>query len=500
MPAIPHIGFKGAKKAQADRTERDCIFTDMKYFFFLSITLLLSVSGRTQSDTDIQQWANQTDLLSAQTGFLAIDAETGERLAGFQENKAMIPASLLKLFTTIAALESAGPDQKFKTVLAYRGSVDPVGVLHGDLILTGQGDPSLGSAHLNLDPKAVVQRMASSLSSAGITKVNGSFIVDESGFLPVIPGTWSWEDLTNYYAAIPHAVNYMDNEFTITFETFEAGKPARIVSVAPEIPGLKLTSQIVSANISGDQSYCFGHPLQNEITVQGMLPQNRKSFRVRGAIPQPGQFLAAQIIDAAKIEVRGEIMVNHQSEASLQPKTELLTLWSPPLKELIKPVNTRSVNLYAEALANIFAVESYQHSVGSDWLQSYWEKRLGNSTAGLNIKDGSGLSHFNTVTPTQLIEVLKAGYSGTHRESFMESLPVAGRSGTLVRFGAGSVLEGNLRAKSGYMTGSRGYAGFMKLQSGRTAALVILVNHYSISASLMRQRMEQLLIEFQQNN
>lgn len=467
----------------------------ISFLFLIGTTLS---AQETSSFTKIlQDFGNDSDLRAASVSFCAIDLSDGRVIGELNDGKARIPASMMKLSTAIASLETWGANHTFRTELLYSGVIDDQGVLQGDLYIVGSGDPSFGSSRLGPPPEKLVADFAEAIHEAGIREISGNVIVDESNFTPRVPGTWSWEDLTNYYAAIPQSINFMDNQFEVTFRTGAVGEPATLLSISPKVPGLLVTHEVVAANISNDQTFCFGHPQQNEIVVQGRLPANRSSYTIKGAIPQPGLYFASEVMLAARakeIELSGEIEIRQKQPNVPQQNRQLIyTHTSPPLHQIVREMNRRSINLYAEALIAIMGLEKGEKN-GPEAMNDFWQKILPDGGRGMIIKDGSGLSHYNTITARQLAEMLRFGYSGENRSWLLASLPVSGKSGSLYNFGKGTYLDGNLRAKSGYMTGNRGYAGFLKLQSGREIAFALMVNHYDISAVEMRRKIEKVLL------
>ncbi len=483
-----------------------CIFAAMRNLCF-KVFILVVLCGCSNyafgqqkgSFTEIlEKWSADEDLKSASVAFCAIDLKSGALIEGFNAHKAMIPASLMKIPTTIAALDILDPEFRFSTTFSYRGFIDENRVLHGDLLIEGSGDPTFGSSQLGERADWLIARFAESIKRLGISEVAGNVIVADELINPEARGTWSWEDLSNYYAAVPRQLNFLENQFTMVFRTTGVGIPIELMSVTPTISDLKIAVKAEGAEISGDQSYCFGHPLKNEIEVRGRLPVNKSSFAVKGAIPKPGEVFAKNVMEAAvRLGViwNGQIVVGDSQNNAPETSDLLISYDSPPLSEIVVATNLRSVNLFAEALVEVLGSRSQSDQTGIEVLQEYWSLKLPSGSRGMNLKDGSGLSHYNTLTAKQLTEMLREVYNSENRSYFEESLPVSGKSGTLRRLGSGTILENNLRAKSGYMSGSRGYAGYLNLSSGRKIAFAVMVNHYDISAGSMRAKLENLLVE-----
>lgn len=444
----------------------------------------------------VEKWSNDPDLREASVSVFAADLKSKRILIDLNGEKARIPASLMKISTTAVALNVLGPEFTMETSLWYTGFIDESGVLHGDVVLSGEGDPTFGSLRLGQKPDWLIARFAESLKRLGIRKVLGNVLVETDSKSYWIPGSWSWEDLANYYAATPRNINFLDNQFTMAFTTGKPGEPAELVSVTPEIPGLIVHNQVIAADISGDQSFCYGHPEQNFIEVKGKLPANRAVYSVKGAIPQPAMLFAHTVIKAANnigVEWEGEVMEHQASAEKVNDRNLLMSYTSPPLKDIVNETNQHSVNLYAEALLALLGKSKNDDTaMGPEAVKEFWKSQL-DEIAGMRVQDGSGLSNSNTLTARQLVQMLQFMHEGAHREIWLESIPRAG-TGTLRNFGTGTVLANSMQAKSGYLTGNRGYAGYMNLKSGRKIAFAVMANHYDISAAAMRKKIEELLV------
>jgi D-alanyl-D-alanine carboxypeptidase/D-alanyl-D-alanine-endopeptidase (penicillin-binding protein 4) len=109
--------------------------------------------------------------------------------------------------------------------------------------------------------------------------------------------------------------------------------------------------------------------------------------------------------------------------------------------------------------------------------------------------DGSGLSRANTITPKLQAEILNNLFHDVlHYEAFHNSLPIAGKNGSMTNLCKGTFAENNLRAKTGYINRARGYCGYVKTKSGKTLAFSILVNNYDCSAKDMKLKLEKFMV------
>lgn len=466
-----------------------------KSFFALCLILMFARLSEAQIQTHLNELANDSRLQSATVAFCLADVKTGEILLQQNAYKAVIPASLMKISTTIAALEVLGSNGVFTTHIYSLGEIKDE-ILYGDLLVEGGGDPTLGSAFFK-NSVSIESLVIESLKSKGVKSITGSLWIDERYFNNDVPATWSWEDISNYYASPARSLNYKDNTVELHFKTGPKGTLAQLISMHPKVPSLMVESQVLAADISSDEAYCFAAPDDFKMVVKGSLPANRAHYSVKAALPEPGLFLGHLLTESfqkAGIDFKGFIKkLEDDSPLKNQNKALICQMKSSSVKEIVQITNRNSVNLFAETLAKQTSEKLSPDSQNPyKQLNAFWKNKI-SSSDGLNIKDGSGLSHYNTITAAQICEMLIYASNAHYAVDFRSSLPAAGKDGTLRNFGKGTSLENNLIAKSGYMTGSRGYAGYMRLKSGQDVAVALMVNNYSISAGEMRKMLESFL-------
>jgi D-alanyl-D-alanine carboxypeptidase/D-alanyl-D-alanine-endopeptidase (penicillin-binding protein 4) len=479
--------------------------------FCLLISILLIIYGcesyqekvNSQKEPDskiITNFLSQPTLANASIGIFAIDLNSGETLLEYNPNLSLVPASSLKIVSSAATLETFGPDYRFKTILAYSGKISEAKTLDGDLVILGGGDPAFLSPLFNDHYKKVLNDMVQEIKNSGIRWVNGNIIGDGSYFgQPQIADTWIWEDIGNYYGSPAYGLNIYDNTYTISFETKSAGSPAKIISITPPLPGIEFENFVTAANNSRDNAYIFGSYLSDKRIIKGTIPQNRKAFAIKGSMPDPALLAANQLLSELK---KNGVGVNGAAKSNYieQKKNNFLTLLeidSPPLSEIIFQLNMKSINLYAENLLLHLATtytENCTVDAGCNALSEFW-KSAGMEMSGLHIEDGSGLSRANSITAEQLVHVLQFMKTNSkNSESFIRSLPVAGESGSLKSFGKGTILEGNLKAKSGYMSRVMNYTGYLTTASGRELAFAVMVNNYNCSNTEMRDMLKEFFL------
>lgn len=440
------------------------------------------------------------DLKHASVGFYAQKVKTGEVLLEHNPDLSLIPASIQKNVTTAAALGTFGSTHKFKTILQYDGMIDSIGILNGNIYIKGGGDPSLGSVYFcgSEGQMSFLKEWEKAVNNLGIKKIDGAIIGDDQIFSSdLIPSTWSWGDIGNYYGSGTCGLSAFDNSYEVELESAGvSGELTVVKSIHPNIQYLEFQNEIMSGDVQGDNSSIFGSPYGSERLAKGYIPINQKAFKIKGSIPNPA-LLVAILFD--------ETLRNSGIEISSVPKSiglsdtrvrkDIYSQYSPALDSIVYWTNLKSINSYAESLINHLGLK-YKNSgetmAGAQALKEYWQMK-GIDTEGMFLADGSGLSRANGLTSRQMTNILVNIYGNEEFNSFYNSLPIAGKSGSLANMCKGTYAEGNLRAKSGYMSRVRSYAGYVKNRKGDLIAFTIIVNNYSCSASVMKQKIEKVL-------
>jgi len=451
----------------------------------------------------VDDFISDPSLLSASVGILISDAETGEVIASYHPDKSLVPASTQKLLISSAALEFLGSTQIFRTGLAHSGNVGKNGVLNGDIIIIGSGDPALGSERFNSHYGDIMERLITAISQAGITEINGNILADASIFgRPQIPDTWIWEDIGNYYGSPAFGLNIFDNTYRLTFSSGTPGGPTQVIDIEPVLPGITFQNAVTAAPNNRDNAYIFGSYMSPVREIRGTIPAKCDRFTIKGSIPKPPLQLAAMLterLNGKGIKVKEEHgVIWHEKDS--RKSTTMLEIQSPPLAEIVRLLNQKSINLYAEALLLHLAREKgLKVSVenGCKELTKFWSSK-GMDTIGLFLHDASGLSRANGISPAQLGFVLEYMKNhGAEKGAFLASLPASGISGSLKSFAP--ELPGKFRAKSGYMSRVLNYAGYLESSSGRNLTVVLMVNNHTCSGREMRELWEALVEEVYRN-
>lgn len=476
-------------------------------FVVLLILGFIGLKAQTTANlkAELNNLLQDADLKNASISFIAIDLTTKQIVGELNPIQSVVPASVTKLITTATALELLGANFQFTTSLYYNGTIDSITkTLNGNIIIKGGGDPALGSNRYEKHYGNFMSDWANAIKALGIDSINGKVIGDASYFNEqMIPSTWIWGDVGNYYGAGPSGLSIYENTCTIDFVSgSNSGDSTYISCVKPFIPNLEIENLVKSKNTNKDESYFFGGPYQNNKMVKGGIPLNRKDFSVKSSLPDPAFLASYELI--MELTKNGVVVAQQNSTARMEKNTEniklgtLITeLKSPKLIDLIKLTNFYSINLYAEHFMNQIGVTRYgsgDTESSTRATQDFW-KQKGIDVSGMYLNDGSGLSRFNSYSAKHLVDVLTYMKTSKNFEQFHSSLPVLGKSGTVRSLGINSAAEGNIRAKSGYMSRVRSYAGYCNTSSNKEVAFAFIVNNYNCSPTDMKKKMEKIMIK-----
>ena len=488
------------------------LFIFFTLLIFSKIQLLSQVSNEVQKPINfVQKYADEmmlkSSLKQAAFSFYVKDMNTGALVADYNGQMSIPSASTMKLVTTATATQYLGRGYRFKTRIAYSGTLDTItGVLDGDLYIIGGGDPTLGSKYFNKEGHArdFLYEWADSIKSYGIKGINGRIIADASKFsYNGVPSGWVWGDLGNYYGAGPSGLTIFDNMCKLEFKTgANPGDSTEITCINPFIPGLKVQNSVISADSKKDNAYVYGAPYSLDWFVQGSLPKNREDFQVKASIPDPEYLMAIELNYAlAEIGIptayapttNREIRKN---EIYTKPSTtEVLVHSSPSLGAIINITNQRSINLFAEHILCAISLKKSGYGSthnGALYCMSYWKSKVG---TGLFMTDGSGLSRSNAVSAKFLVGMLQYMHKSKSASKFKASLAIAGKKGTMANIGRGTTAQGRVYGKSGTMTRIKSYAGYVDTQSGKKLAYAMIINNHSCSNSQIKKYFQYLMVK-----
>lgn len=475
----------------------------MKQFiliFFLIFITFSSIASDQGLKSDISDFIKSPNIDNASVSIQVTESITGKTILSSYPQLCLTPASTLKLITSATALELLGSNYTFKTIVWTDGTISN-GTLSGNMIITGGGDPTLGSLYFNKneDRKKFISEWAHSIKRSGIDTITGDIIVDPFIYSDQdIPRTWIWEDIGNYYGAAAKGIALFDNTFELIFNTSDTvGGKTEIIKSIPKIPGLTLNNEVVSSSESKDNAYIFGSPYDNYRVVKGTLPTGKKGFPVKASIPDPALLLAHEVkimMTDSLIKVYGNPEVSKQIDITKIDDNKKIIEWnSPTLSEIIEKLNHESINLYAEHLLKHIGLKVKGKGTTSDGITSikeYWSSK-GINTENLFMADGSGLSRFNAVTAECIVDILNyMRQKSQWYSSFLKSIPVTGQQGTQKYYFQESLLNGKAHLKTGSMTRVGSIAGYMTTKSGKEVSVAIIINNYKGTSADIKKLIE----------
>ena len=435
----------------------------------------------------------QNNLKGASIGFVVTDLETEKMLVSQNAESNLIPASVSKLITTATALELLGADFRFETTLQYDGTLLN-GVLNGNLYIYGGGDPTLGSKFYEND---FLAEWCNVLKINGITQITGAIIANTEIFdNKPLPSGYPLIDIGNWYATGTYALSVFDNIINVYFQSGAAGTKPKITKISPQINNLQIENNLISKKGVGDCAIFSGFPYENKRKVDGSIEANRTDFLVRADMPNPPSVLVDTFTNYL---IANGIIVGKNILDTLYPtkKNLLYAHFSPPLSEIIKNVNHRSNNMFAEHIFKFLSTQnSKQASVAAsvELTKKFWEEN-GLDVSKFSITDGCGLSPNSKISAQFINDLLVFMYKKSENSAvFFESLPIAGQSGTITKLLKNTALEGKAHLKSGSISKVQCYAGYIVLDT-KTYAVTILVNNFSTSRTAVRKEIEKMLLE-----
>jgi D-alanyl-D-alanine carboxypeptidase/D-alanyl-D-alanine-endopeptidase (penicillin-binding protein 4) len=434
------------------------------------ITPVLSVSN-----LKIDFPVSRPEFKTANISISVDDLKSSKKIYSYRSEKLTVPASTMKVITTATALEMLGPDFRYKTKLAIQGEVEN-GVLNGNIIIIGSGDPTLGSSRMGNEN--FLNEWVGAVRNAGINKISGKILTDESCFDDEGVNTaWTWEDIGNYFAPGIYGIAYKDNTLKVKFNTSEPGRIATITGTDPVIKELQIHNYLISSEINFDSAWFFGAPKQNIRYVRGAIPMHKTNYVVKADIPDPGALLMNDFTE--RLQKSGIIIQNMEIKLSRNPQI-IHTHQSPTLSELITESNRHSNNFYTEQIFKSLSMNNCKpanNNLSVAVIRNFWKSK-GLDISQLYQKDGSGLSPQNVVSADFLNSLMIWMYKNSkYKNEFINSLSVSGKTGTLSGMFIHTPLEGKVYGKSGTISKVRCYTGYI-ITEKKEFAFTVMVNQF----------------------
>src|SRR5216684_1868122 len=425
-------------------------------------------------------------------GLLIEDAESGETLYEQNADKYFVPASNMKLFTTALALAKLGPDYRFHTTLETPGTISSEGVLRGDLVLVGQGDPNLSNRKFPYElkeefdgpPEKGLVELADALVAKGVKEISGDVVGDDSYFpRERYPNGWEIDDMVWEYGAAISSIVVDDNTVTLLLTPGEgAGSPVQAV-VTPGTPDFTVKNEVITAAEGAPPDLTLTRePGANLVVVRGRLPAKSTPRKLVLAIEEPAQHAAAtlkRLLEERGIKIGGIARTRHDPSGPASDPAVLAEHVSVPLGDAVKLVNKISQNLHTEVLLRTVARQNGVWGTPDDLMRTPADfyAAAGIAPGDVIQTDASGLSRHDLVTPRAIVALLAFAQKQTWFVPYYESLPVAGGDGTLEDRMKSTPAAGRVHAKTGSVEHVRTLSGFAETLSGRRLIFSFLSNN-----------------------
>lgn len=444
-------------------------------------------------------------------GLHVVDGATNTVLFSLNEAEPLKPASCNKLLTTAAGLSLLGPDYRFVTSIYARGTVNN-GTLQGDLIVRGGGDPTI-SARFESDKRdttAIFRRWADALTSAGIRRISGDIVADDSFFdSEYYHPAWPGSERGEWYSAEVSALAFNDNCIDISWSSRN--------KVPGDLAGFRLNPVTNYVQINNNvRVLAKGRPTEryyerpavlNDLLCTGSLTVDVS--KDDSAAVHDGALFAVtvlrDVLTSQGISVGGRARKDNTALTSGPPSTMLFEHRSPPLSEVVNVINRNSQNFYAECLLKTLGKvirNEGSFSAGAAVVQDFVTS-AGIFSQGHQMVDGSGLSHRNRVSPRQLVELIRYMDQSPVREAWRDSLPIGQTRGSLrTRFNATTeslALAPRIFGKTGTISRVRSLSGMIDLPGRAPLYYSIMLNGYQVREAQALALIDDLAVTLARN-
>jgi len=407
-------------------------------------------------------------LSNGRLGVVVKSLTTDELIFQYNPDKLFVPASNVKVLTSVTALSILKPDYRFKTVF-YSGGDVTQGVIHGGLYIKGYGDPTLSTQYL--------ETIAEEFKSLGVKEIKGGIIVDDSYFDNVRYGKgWKEKWKGDVFSPPISALSLNYNTFYIKVYPSKPGR-IPIVALEPKGTNVNVINKAITTNKGGRLTAVW---LEGGKTIKldGSISRRTPSYTLEITTRNPTLYAGSafkRILDDAGIRVEGYVTVGVVPDWA----GVLYTHFSDPLYLIIAEFNKNSVNIIGENIVKTLGATI----IGEP---GTWEKGtevVSNFLHEIGIKDsfeifdGSGLSLLNRVSPNAITDVLEYAYNNQVISlKFLNSLSIGGVDGTLKKRFRRSEVEGRVMAKTGHLSNVNALSGYLFTKSGDVLVFSILAN------------------------
>ncbi len=447
-----------------------------------------------------------------------VSLDTGNVIFEQYANKFVRPASNMKLYTVAAALDRLTPDYHFITSVYAKEKADK-GTIKGDLIIYGRGDPSIAARFSNGDYFKGINDLAERIVAAGVKRVKGDLVGDESYFNGAPLGSgWEWEDLQWAYGAQVSALTVNDNAIDLTVRPGEkVGAPVVITTGPPATSFMTIANHATTSPRGSKSDLQLYRGLgANTLEISGNVPLGDNGFTGSVAIPDPALAFVTMLRDALTkrgVKIDGRVRtVNARSGGSITPDlllalvalpnnlqrpgpVEIASLQSPAFSLIAANTLKPSQNLYTEIILRTLGTTTSTNpnqtneDAGLIVVREFLRQAAARES-DLALNDGSGLSRNDMITANATVQLLTFMSKHKYYAQFRDALPIAGVDGTLRTRMRGTPAEGNLRAKTGSLSSVASLSGYVTTAAGEHLVFSMMLNNYPDAGALRRDSID----------
>lgn len=445
---------------------------------------------------------------------VAVTDLSGKLLYGRNADRLFIPASNTKLVVTTAATALLGPDFTVRTSLYGTGPLQD-GVLLGDLILYGRGDPTFSNRCYDIDdarpgacdrdPAAKLRDLAQQLYQRGIREVRGHLIGDGSYFEPTtFHPAWEVYDVHWWYAAPVTGLAFNDNSLDVRVVAGESAGGAPRLAMQPEVGLATMENRAMVGPRGGERTFDIFRNVDGLAYVAtGVLPAGTADRTMNPAVLDPNRFAALALrreLLALGIVVRGEVRSTTDSMATAHARAmpALAEVTSRPLRDWIFPILNSSQNLFAELTLKQLG---RQFGTAGSWAEGrrvaarFLIDSVGIDSTAFALEDGSGLSTGNVITPRAFTQMLRWIRQHPRYDVLAAGMPRSGNPGSLRTRFLGTPVEGRVVAKTGTINRVNALSGYVERANGDVVVFSVIANHHTIGSSGMLPAIDSLVAE-----
>jgi D-alanyl-D-alanine carboxypeptidase/D-alanyl-D-alanine-endopeptidase (penicillin-binding protein 4) len=467
----------------------------------------------------IQEVLRSPELEPSQMAVKVASLDTGRTLYEENAGKLLHPASNMKIYTVAAALDRLTPDFRFKTSAYLPAMPDSAGTVRGDLVIYGRGDPSFAASFNNGDYYKAIDDFAARIAAAGVRRIEGNIVGDESYFTGARLGYgWEWDDLQWYYGAEISALTVNDNSLDLFVKPGQDVGAQAVVTTGPVTPLLTIVNRVTTSPRGTKRSVTVVRPLgTSTLELTGSVPlgldATDKALIGSVAVPNPALlfvYMLRSSLAAKGVVITGQSQtIDARGRANTPLRTdslvEIANVQSPPLSVIAAQTLKPSQNLYTELILRTLGklapptdiAPTLERTSADDGIEAVkrFLRGAGIEPRGQVVQaDGSGLSRHDYITAGGTTQLLT--YMNTHRYSaaFRDALPIAGVDGTLRTRMKGTPAASNLRAKTGTISGVASLSGYVTTAAGERLVFSIILNNYPEESSSRRSFIDAIAV------